>query len=42
MENTKNYDVKFWNCFIPFLGQRDFIQMTTKINAKERSNFDHS
>lgn len=35
MENTKNYDVKFWNCFIPFHGQRSFIQMTAKINAKE-------
>jgi len=31
----KNYDIKFWNSFVPFLNERDFIQMTTKIKVKE-------
>ena len=30
-----NYETKFWNSFVPFLSQRDFIQMHLKINVDE-------
>ena len=46
--NNKNYDIKFWNCFIPLYPTRSFIQMTMKIkiddaikeleNAKSRAD----